>query len=247
MKLGMAERVENGPLKMINGETDEDDREEGLSINFWGERLEYNFDWDEFQREWSEECVQPEDDTSEGKDEKITQGLDFKVEVSSHSTTQPSSRIASGLFVHPDTVSASASSSSSFPTPQISTPPRRTGQVSPLTESPFGLYVHPDTVSASASSSSSFPTPHISTPPRHTGQVSPPRTYSPFPRRDSGIRPKNKRFNIPPERTMEAVDRLIAHSTNDDEIKELKQQKRLLRNRQAAYESTLPSGFRDPC
>jgi hypothetical protein len=53
-------------------------------------------------------------------------------------------------------------------------------------------------------------------------------------RRD-GIRKKNARFDIPAERTLSNIDQLIAQSTNDDEIKELKQQKRLLRNRQAAY------------
>jgi hypothetical protein len=75
--------------------------------------------------------------------------------------------------------------------------------------------------------------------PKRMRQNSPPRPYSPFPRRDGGIRKKNAKFNIPPERTLETVDQLIANSTNDDEIKELKQQKRLLRNRQAAYDSTL--------
>lgn len=52
-------------------------------------------------------------------------------------------------------------------------------------------------------------------------------------RRD-GIRKKNARFEIPAERTLSNIDYLISQSTNDDEIKELKQQKRLLRNRQAA-------------
>lgn len=72
----------------------------------------------------------------------------------------------------------------------------------------------------------------------------PPRNYSPFSRRD-GIRKKNARFEIPAERSLINIDHLIAHSTNDDEIKELKQQKRLLRNRQAAYDSlrrVRPSG-----
>ncbi|KAE9975430.1 hypothetical protein BLS_002611 [Venturia inaequalis] len=76
--------------------------------------------------------------------------------------------------------------------------------------------------------------------PKRMRQNSPPRPYSPFPRRDGGIRKKNAKFNIPPERTLETVDQLIASATTDDEIKELKQQKRLLRNRQAAYDSTLP-------
>ncbi|KAL1383689.1 hypothetical protein HDK64DRAFT_39234 [Phyllosticta capitalensis] len=62
------------------------------------------------------------------------------------------------------------------------------------------------------------------------------RSYSPFPRRD-GIRKKNARFEIPPERSLHNIDQLIAQSSNEEEIKELKQQKRLLRNRQAALDS----------
>lgn len=54
-------------------------------------------------------------------------------------------------------------------------------------------------------------------------------------RRD-GIRKKNARFDIPAERTLSNIDLLISRSTDEEEIKELKQQKRLLRNRQAAYE-----------
>ncbi len=53
-------------------------------------------------------------------------------------------------------------------------------------------------------------------------------------RRD-GIRKKNARFEIPAERTLGNIDYLINQSNDDQEIKELKQQKRLLRNRQAAY------------
>ncbi|KAF4311217.1 Basic-leucine zipper (bZIP) transcription factor [Botryosphaeria dothidea] len=64
----------------------------------------------------------------------------------------------------------------------------------------------------------------------------PARSFSPFPRRD-GIRKKNARFEIPPERSLLNIDQLIAQSTNEEEIKELKQQKRLLRNRQAALDS----------
>jgi hypothetical protein len=37
------------------------------------------------------------------------------------------------------------------------------------------------------------------------------------------------------------IDRLIEDAENDDEVKELKQQKRLLRNRQAAYDTLLPT------
>ncbi|KEY64948.1 hypothetical protein S7711_08947 [Stachybotrys chartarum IBT 7711] len=56
-------------------------------------------------------------------------------------------------------------------------------------------------------------------------------------RRGDGIRKKNARFEIPAERNLGNIDRLIAQSTCEQEIKELKQQKRLLRNRQAALDS----------
>lgn len=57
-------------------------------------------------------------------------------------------------------------------------------------------------------------------------------------RRD-GVRKKNARFEIPEGRNLQTIDELInsANPNNEDEIKELKQQKRLLRNRQAAYVS----------
>ena len=66
---------------------------------------------------------------------------------------------------------------------------------------------------------------------------SPPSPHSPLLRRD-GIRKKNARFEIPAERNLLNIDQLIAQSNDDREIKELKQQKRLLRNRQAAYVSS---------
>lgn len=52
--------------------------------------------------------------------------------------------------------------------------------------------------------------------------------------RPDGIRKKNARFEIPKERNLQTIDALILASTDDGEKKELKQQKRLLRNRQAA-------------
>lgn len=52
--------------------------------------------------------------------------------------------------------------------------------------------------------------------------------------RSDGVRKKNAKFEIPKERNLANIDALITQSTNDDEKKELKQQKRLLRNRQAA-------------
>jgi hypothetical protein len=78
--------------------------------------------------------------------------------------------------------------------------------------------------------------------PKRMRASSPQRSYSP--RRDGGIRKKNARFDIPAERSLLNIDQLIANCTNEDEMKELKQQKRLLRNRQAAY--VLPFGFGNP-
>lgn len=68
-------------------------------------------------------------------------------------------------------------------------------------------------------------------------QSPPPRSHSPLNLRRDGIRKKNARFDIPAERTLLNIDNLIAQSADDQEIKELKQQKRLLRNRQAALDS----------
>jgi hypothetical protein len=53
-------------------------------------------------------------------------------------------------------------------------------------------------------------------------------------RNEDGKKKRNARFPIPAERTLSNIDHLISQSTNEEEIKELKQQKRLLRNRQAA-------------
>jgi hypothetical protein len=63
------------------------------------------------------------------------------------------------------------------------------------------------------------------------------RIHSPMQIRRDGIRKKNARFDIPAERTLMNIDALITQSNDEQEIKELKQQKRLLRNRQAALDS----------
>ncbi|CEJ90513.1 hypothetical protein VHEMI06293 [[Torrubiella] hemipterigena] len=55
--------------------------------------------------------------------------------------------------------------------------------------------------------------------------------------RQEGIRKRNTRFEIPPEHNLGNIDHLIAQSTDEHRIKELKAQKRLLRNRQAALDS----------
>ncbi|KAL3418646.1 bZIP transcription factor [Phlyctema vagabunda] len=63
------------------------------------------------------------------------------------------------------------------------------------------------------------------------------RSHPDMSRRSDGIRKKNARFDIPVERNLLNIDQLISQSTDEQEIKELKQQKRLLRNRQAALDS----------
>ncbi|KAL8653219.1 MAG: hypothetical protein Q9210_002225 [Variospora velana] len=80
---------------------------------------------------------------------------------------------------------------------------------------------------------------HVDFRPMHRpGPLSSPN-YNPNPpllRRD-GIRKKNARFEIPAERTLRTIDQMISQTTDEAQIKELKQQKRLLRNRQAALDS----------
>lgn len=49
-----------------------------------------------------------------------------------------------------------------------------------------------------------------------------------------GVRKKNARFAIPEGRNLETIDRMITEAPTETLAKELKQQKRLLRNRQAA-------------
>ncbi|KAJ4288206.1 hypothetical protein N0V90_012223 [Kalmusia sp. IMI 367209] len=71
--------------------------------------------------------------------------------------------------------------------------------------------------------------------PKRMRASSPPRSFTP--QRGGGIRKKNARFDIPAERNLFNIDRLIADCTDESEMKELKQQKRLLRNRQAALDS----------
>ncbi|KAL5430949.1 hypothetical protein PMIN07_006510 [Paraphaeosphaeria minitans] len=71
--------------------------------------------------------------------------------------------------------------------------------------------------------------------PKRMRVSSPPRSFTP--QRGGGIRKKNARFDIPSERNLFNIDQLIHSCTDDQELKELKQQKRLLRNRQAALDS----------
>ncbi|KAL2419742.1 hypothetical protein ABEF95_006561 [Exophiala dermatitidis] len=55
--------------------------------------------------------------------------------------------------------------------------------------------------------------------------------------RSDGVRKKNAKFEIPKDRNLGNIDSLIMQCTDEDQRKELKQQKRLLRNRQAALDS----------
>ncbi|KAK5117700.1 hypothetical protein LTR62_005124 [Meristemomyces frigidus] len=55
--------------------------------------------------------------------------------------------------------------------------------------------------------------------------------------RPNGIRKKNGRIDIPQERNIQTIDDLIDNTTDEELLKELKQQKRLLRNREAALAS----------
>jgi hypothetical protein len=45
------------------------------------------------------------------------------------------------------------------------------------------------------------------------------------------------RFDIPPGHNLQNIDQLILEATKDEEIKELKDQKRRLRNKKAAYDT----------
>jgi hypothetical protein len=60
--------------------------------------------------------------------------------------------------------------------------------------------------------------------------------HQPLLRRDTrdGIRKKNAKIPIPSEITLDNIDDLIEGCTDEDEMKQLKAQKRLLRNREAA-------------
>jgi hypothetical protein len=64
--------------------------------------------------------------------------------------------------------------------------------------------------------------------------TSPGVTSMDYRHRGDGIRKKNGRIDIPAERNIHTIDDLIDKATDEETIKELKQQKRLLRNREAA-------------
>ena len=59
--------------------------------------------------------------------------------------------------------------------------------------------------------------------------------------RPDGVRKKNAKFEIPEDRNLDTLDSLIKHAKSEAELKELKMQKRLLRNREAACVPTSPT------
>jgi hypothetical protein len=106
-------------------------------------------------------------------------------------------------------------------------------------EQPMSPHTHSDWMAFNQQEMDARPGPK-----RMRPNTPPPRSYSP--RRDGGIRKKNARFDIPAERNLLNIDNLIQTCTNEDDLKELKQQKRLLRNRQAAYVVPFGSWLRVP-
>jgi hypothetical protein len=126
---------------------------------------------------------------------------------------------------------------------QSATAPFSGGAVGPVGAIPMnpmsyraGMFAQPGSVAMSPQSSQGWmPAPmDLADATSHSTKSPSYRNDSPLTMRRDGIRKKNARFEIPAERTLSNIDHLISQSTNEDEIKELKQQKRLLRNRQAA-------------
>ncbi|OGE50886.1 hypothetical protein PENARI_c015G02733 [Penicillium arizonense] len=129
---------------------------------------------------------------------------------------------------------------------QSSSAPFAGGAVGPVSAIPMNpmsyrgsMSFAPGSVAMSPQSSQGWmPAPmDLADAPSHSTKSPTYRHDSPLTVRRDGIRKKNARFEIPAERTLSNIDYLISQSNNEDEIKELKQQKRLLRNRQAALDS----------
>lgn len=79
--------------------------------------------------------------------------------------------------------------------------------------------------------------------PRSGHVQSPTFNHNPPHLRRDGVRKKNARFDIPDGHNVHTIDLLIAAAdpTNEEKIRTLKQEKRLLRNRQAAYDDLHPA------
>lgn len=143
----------------------------------------------------------------------------------------------------PQPWSMAAHSENNTPTPVYTTVPDHFNQpiqypAGPVNYRPFQ---HPDPAAAVSMSPQSSQGGWASTTSSENAEIRhPPRSprYRPTSPmtviRSDGIRKKNARFEIPKERNLANIDALIMQSTDEAEKKELKQQKRLLRNRQAA-------------
>ncbi|GAM90902.1 hypothetical protein ANO11243_089480 [Dothideomycetidae sp. 11243] len=73
--------------------------------------------------------------------------------------------------------------------------------------------------------------------PRHMRAGYRPPRPTPTRAASDGVRKKNARIDIPADRTLGNIDELIDKAHDEDEVKELKAQRRLLRNREAALAS----------
>jgi hypothetical protein len=107
-------------------------------------------------------------------------------------------------------------------------PKKRRGRAAPQVQTPMSPHSHQDWMAIAQQEMEGRPGP------RQMRPNSPPRTMVDLQRRD-GIRKKNGRIDIPQERNIHTIDQLIETTKDEDMLKELKQQKRLLRNREAAY------------
>jgi hypothetical protein len=130
-------------------------------------------------------------------------------------------------YVHQRADSAHASFSHP-PPPAPFAPTTDSGFIpAPQTQAPMSPHSHQDWMGMAQQEMEGRPGP------RQMRPHSPPRTMVDLQRRD-GIRKKNGRIDIPQERNIHTIDQLIETTKDEDLLKELKQQKRLLRNREAA-------------
>ena len=112
--------------------------------------------------------------------------------------------------------------------PRVNPPPPEAGFIpAPQVQTPMSPHSHQDWMSMAQHELECRPVSKRMRP------ATPPRTTVDMQRRD-GIRKKNGRIEIPHERNIQTIDDLIEGTIDDDLLKELKQQKRLLRNREAA-------------
>ena len=174
-------------------------------------------------------------------------------------TAQPFMRIDpayAAAYTHPHNLSLSVHSGASTPTPiyesmshEYQPGPAMAYQGGPLTFTQLPTHTVPTSAIPMSPQSSQggwmSATSSDTTEPRSRPVRSPSyRAASPLSHlRSDGIRKKNARFEIPAERNLHNIDSLILSTNDETEKKELKQQKRLLRNRQAAYVYPKPHDY----